>query len=369
MEKSIKTSEKLDTPLYQIEVPPHFDTILLAGQLLRCERRLKPPEEASVSELNFWVGAVEDNQLDLTESASSEDVLSALWGDHLRKEERNESLPADHLILIEREAHRLAAILKVAPTSWRPESGQLVIFQLFESSPLVYSSFHLEFAWSHQEFYRDLGKKMHESLNWKKDLVNVEGLKLQSQASYSKAPPRAIPEALQRIIEAKKPKTPETLDLFNLASEKITSDLIKEKLISSGDSEWTCLLQVPCFPDPIEFTLADLPDIEALPAELVELVKWLANLGTNDRKRAADLLWDHCQLCFEDIDYGAEDCSNQEYFGIHNAEDAFSQAGPASVYINWEMGYEPGLRFYPVWEDEHGCTLKLEDGHFTCWTE
>ncbi|TPN85310.1 DUF6985 domain-containing protein [Aquimarina algicola] len=87
-----------------------------------------------------------------------------------------------------------------------------------------------------------------------------------------------------------------------------------------------------------------------------------------------ELLYSHCRLCFNTIQYGhivpkgietyLE--ANQRGFHIFNPDTAFDKSNIESVYIDRDHDHYKNryveILFYPDWEDEHGCTIILKNG-------
>jgi len=139
-------------------------------------------------------------------------------------------------------------------------------------------------------------------------------------------------------------------------------------------------LDVPLFGGPVPFYIE--PDEDAPEGAFVsaDMVTALNNFLTLPQSRFADVqaaLAAHCRECSATTDYGSrvfeepgEDLTvaNYRYFGLH--ADGTAPSGwfqPKWLFAVSLQSYPEAhvaITFYPPWEDEHGCNLKLQDDQF-----
>ena len=242
----------------------------------------------------------------------------------------------------------------------------------------MYSRFCLEFDWAFYEHYLSLADGMLSSIVWRNLLPNEADLAIQGEQVFScfdsmDPEKRAAITLRYREILGRSPAKPAEeltlLDLRECNPGELDLASLEESLAHRASDQKALLLAVPLFPEPIEVTF----DLEELAERELSLLLDLAQLDSEALERASELLWEHCKLCFEVTDYGAEEESNESYFNIHGPEDAWRERGKASLYLGEEnrelKNRICALQFYPVWEDEHGCSLVLRNGEFLAWTE
>ena len=162
------------------------------------------------------------------------------------------------------------------------------------------------------------------------------------------------------------------LDLTQTSPLELSLEELREFSVITGEDEVTVELLVSWSQETLEYQRDDRSSgfVERDLAFIVDL----ANLDDSQIRKASDLLWEHCQICFECTDYGGGDESNENLFDIHNSKQAWEKAGPGLIRIDTEEDEKLQnrlllLQFYPPWEDEHGCGLVLKNGDFIAWTE
>ncbi|MEO0468917.1 MAG: hypothetical protein AAF206_04790 [Bacteroidota bacterium] len=121
---------------------------------------------------------------------------------------------------------------------------------------------------------------------------------------------------------------------------------------------------------PSEYRLKDTHEI--ISAKMVQQVNDFLNLSDDQKGLMQKLLWQHCQMCCEAISYGfdprsgeTETQANLREFGVQDEASAYEKANLDHVSITEDRlrtNRFVVLRFYPPWEDEHGCELILKNG-------
>lgn len=364
------------THLFDIEVPDRFEKVLQIGQLLRCEQLTRDPHEGSTAEVTFWVGAVEFDHLDLPPDSAPPEVLDALLNLELARERESVQLPSDYMVSREDAPTRVEAVVKLAPDEWRPETGQVIAFEVFGDPPRVYTKFVLEFDWASAELYRDLAAKMLRSLAMHEDRLDADGLAAQAEersSSFDEMPAEEREQiARQRRDEASATRgsaseaadeTP-ALDLTDAPSTDTIEALLERHLAFDEADEGEIEVRIALLPEPLLLRVFS-PSPSSAVDPTTRLLERLSRLGDSDRRRAAELLWEHCQLCFDTTDYGADGVSDEDFFGIHGPEDAWAERGPVSMTLDVQSTDRVELRFEPAWEQEHGCILTLDDAGFS----
>lgn len=379
----------IDTPLFSIEAPELFEKALWMGQLIRMERMDRAEGESSFAEVNFFVGYVAEENLEFSAESPPEPVMEALWGQYLAQERKLAPVSADNIVEESRQPRSSLALVKLAATSYRPEVGQLVWISLPQvpkgGEGWVFGRFVLEFDWSQRATYEHLGRVMLASVKWKPGGISAAAIEAQRKGSWSifdgmKPEQREAIALRYREVLGQVPREPEeaegeaeeevrTLDLRKLAPDEITVEALDAAFVGGDDDSREVIFQTAFLPDPIEFTCHedDDEDSHEFGEATVAIVRALQALSPEHHARAGELLWEHCKMCFDATDYGApESQSNEDFFGIHGAEEAFAQAGKATIYLSESIPVGSHelfeLTFYPPWEDEHGCSLVVREG-------
>ncbi|MFK7742765.1 MAG: hypothetical protein AB8H80_20810 [Planctomycetota bacterium] len=376
------THQLIETHLYRVTAPIVFEKMLVVGNLLRLERLDRQGGESSFAEANLFVGFVDEERLDVAIGARDEELLAALW----RQYEASESpLSSFECVTERRGLSERTAVVRLGKTDWRPESGHYVWLRAVPSEERpVFARLVLEFDWQLRGFYEPLAEEMMQTLTWRAERLRDADVSEQGKQAWSifddmpvsrrdeivaryrqilgKAPaPSAAPGAFP------KPVAPTLLDLRAADLASLSLEQCEKHWGKGLDGTRVLLLQTSWLPDPIECTFeCGQPDGYSLGDGTVGVLRALAALGDEHRKRAATLLWEHCRMCFDVTGYGAGEQSNEDFFGIRGPDDAWREAGRATIYLSENMRGGAHdlfqLDFYPPWEGEHGCSLVVRDG-------
>ncbi|WP_145199824.1 DUF6985 domain-containing protein [Planctomycetes bacterium Poly30] len=379
--------QRIETGLYSIDVPTLFEKRLIHGQLLRLERMDRAAGEASFAEVNFFVGFTAEERIDDPRGDDAETVREALLDEVWQRYESGEAAIAPLRVESEsRSAGARRALVRLEPTSWRPESGQFVyIFIPPSSGQHVFSRLVLEFDWSLRELYESIGEGLVESLTWKRGAIADEDVRRQAEKAWSafdEMDPKKIESITyryreilsQNLPEPVEPMEPAVLDLTPIELDSLTLEQLDEALGQSTDGSRSMVLKTAFLPDEIKVTLeTEFDDSYAFGPGTLSLVRALGALSSKDHPRAGELLWEHCKMCFEVTDYGAGSQSNEDYFGIRNPEDALRAAGKGRIYLGEVLNGGSHdlfqIDFYPPWEEEHGCSLVVRNGELVATSD
>lgn len=127
--------------------------------------------------------------------------------------------------------------------------------------------------------------------------------------------------------------------------------------------------------------MPDYDDGRTVTNKMVDCLNDFLKLSVEHQPKIEQLLYVHCQMCFENTSYGhvqpqeneTETEATKRTFGIYNQEDAYRQANIDSVAINGEHDQYHNryveVLFYPTWEDGHGCNIILQNGKPIDWQE
>lgn len=361
----------LTTHLYSVTIPEVFEKVLQMGKLLRCEKMDKLPDEGCFAEVNFFVGPGGDFGLD---EADDETTIEAFWQDYLSTECEGTDGWDDSIVFCERQPKQLDSLLRLAANEWRPEVEQQMRFLCLagEGAP-VYAKYVLEYDAKFRSLYEVVSREFLDSLRWTNPLISSAALEQQSTqvfSSFDKMDENKRREIAERYRELtfipKTPSIPRENPVWDLTgSNSLDPDALKN-LPFTPSEETTVTLLVPGFPAPIKYTRHGHP--EGFIERDFQLIADLATLSQQQLDKAAEMLWQHCQECFEQIDYGAGEESNESFFDIHNSSQAWEQSGPGLIWNSEEDAELVNrlciLQFYPPWESEHGCGLVLRNGEF-----
>jgi len=155
---------------------------------------------------------------------------------------------------------------------------------------------------------------------------------------------------------------------------------IKVKVQKNGSfgkdkSNFKLKKQIPFFKKEIEILIynirnQDNDDDWKLTQEIIE---GLLKFPESNKVWMKNEMWKHYEACIEETDYGMVDYgdyenhkkSNLDYFKIYNPDDAFENA--KLEYISFEVDFKLNyflLYFKCPWDDEHGMTIEVKNGHF-----
>ena len=107
---------------------------------------------------------------------------------------------------------------------------------------------------------------------------------------------------------------------------------------------------------------------------MIAAVNDVLSLSSEYQQEIKKLLFEHCEICFTDISYPHVDFrpdesnieANRRVFAIYTQEDAFQNANLQGIEIYGENDIlkhrYAEIVFYPTWEEEHGCSVVLQDG-------
>jgi hypothetical protein len=108
-------------------------------------------------------------------------------------------------------------------------------------------------------------------------------------------------------------------------------------------------------------------------ATMVAVLNDFLALKKEDLETVKEYLWEDCKDAFANVSYGVdaregetETEANFREFGIHDKEDAYNQSDFDCVAIDGDDDIFQNrygmIRFYPVWEQEHGCGIVMQNG-------
>lgn len=372
----------IETPSFTLEVPDFFEKVLLMGQLVRLERMDRAEGEASFAEGNLFLGFVEEEHIPAPPGIAAGALLERLWEAYIQSEARCQALPADALQEVRSSGDGRIATLRLAATDWRPESGHVAMLRVLPArGPAVFVRFVLEFDWALRDVYIPLAHAVVDGLRWRRAEITSEDIEQQRSQVWSifdempAARHAAILARYREILEGLRlpevdrgaePVGPPSIDLRGVQPEAIDLAFLRRTMAVTGDGDYTAEVRVAFFEDPVPVEFF-VDDEYALAEGSAGVLRALRGLGEADRLRAADLAWEHAQLCMAATDYGApEGRSNADFLGVHGPEEALASLGPGSVLLGERV---PGgwhdlflIGFYPPWEDEHGCGLVVASG-------
>ncbi|MEM6629363.1 MAG: hypothetical protein AAF694_06800 [Bacteroidota bacterium] len=114
--------------------------------------------------------------------------------------------------------------------------------------------------------------------------------------------------------------------------------------------------------------------------KMIACVNDFLALSQEHLPKVKELLYAHCELCFETTSYGVdihegetEEEATRREFEVHSAADAYRQVQVPKIGIDekhdrYKNRYVE-LLFYPPWEQEHGCNIILQNGIPIDWQE